>query len=176
MDLTEIEWKKTRSCDICEKTGFVREIDDNEGNVFIEVCFYGCTDLRNIPTPNNSACDYCHENKGTEEVCSLTGYYCVRCKNELDPLVEEAKKEEIKSKKQWEKERQEYYENEADLDEHAKRFFDDYYSEPEDNEIVEIFVDIPDHYSSHVKYLKAKYEFKSRENTLEKGSYLIINE
>lgn len=167
MDLTEIEWKEINSCDICEETGFVREIYDNEGNVLMEVCFYDCMDLRNTPTSYNSVCDFCRENKGTEEVYSnkgkLNGYYCERCKGSIDSIEEEERRWEV-------------YENEAEIDEDAKRFSDNGFAEPEDKEIVELFVNIPNHYSSHVKYLKAKYEFKSRENTLEKGSYLIIND
>lgn len=180
MDLTKIEWKKIRSCDICEKTGFVREINDNEGKVLMEVCFYGCMDLRNIPTPDNSVCDFCYENKGTEEIytneAKWNGYYCERCKTEVDSIEEESRQMEIESKKKWEEDRRKVYENETEMDEDAKRFFDDYFAEPENKETVEIFVDIPEMYSSHAKYLKDKYEFESRKSTLKKGSYLILND
>ena len=170
MDFNKIEWKKITSCDICEHIGFVRENIDKDGRNMMDTCFYGCGDSRNIPTPENSICDYCYENRGTEEVFSendikLIGYYCERCKSELDSIIEEARQDKIRDEieeRKWEEERREYYENRDEMEEDAQRFFDGYYAIKEK---VELFIDEPEIYSSYEKYLKGKNEFESRKHT-----------
>lgn len=164
MDSNKIEWKKIERCDICDKLGFVRENIDNQGRNIMDTCFYGCADSRNIPTPHNSVCEYCCENKGTEAVYAKRGkwpgYYCQRCKDYFDEIIKEAEEEDEIAMTKWEEDPKEQITTEID-----------------DSKTTVLFFDLPAMYSSHAKYLKSKYEFESQKDTpLQDRSYLIVSE
>lgn len=158
MTMNKIEWKKIRDCDMCNQVGFVRDLVDKEGKIMMEVCFYECGDIRNIPTPDNSACDFCRENKGVEEFHTKEGkwdgYFCERCVIEINSIIQETEEDEREAEKREER----------------------YISEVDNQETIELFIDIPEIYSSHAKYTKNKEEFENRKSTLEEGSYLIIKD